>query len=180
MAVAKTPSTTEVVCATRVAAQRRNGIRTGSLYRHPQEACPISPAYPDAKPKIAVDHLALALIEAFAGFQQLLFREQRALLQRAVGRIVISGRTVVSLPLSGVSGRDGGESLTALKIAVLAPMPMASVMSVRPENPGRAQQTGCPIRRMIHRRTRFLRRKPAVRSQKTSPRHSGFGSWILL
>ena len=57
--------------------------------------------YPDAKPKIAVDQLALALVEAFSGFHQLLFREQRALLQRAVGWIVISGHTVVSLTLSG-------------------------------------------------------------------------------
>jgi hypothetical protein len=61
----------------------------------------LSLLYPAPQPKVAVDELALALADAFAGFHHLLFGEQRAILQRALGRIVISGRTVVSLTLSG-------------------------------------------------------------------------------
>jgi hypothetical protein len=50
---------------------------------------------------VSAKELALALVETFTGFHQLPQDEQRAILQRAVSRIMMSGRTVVSLTLSG-------------------------------------------------------------------------------
>jgi DNA invertase Pin-like site-specific DNA recombinase len=57
--------------------------------------------YPVPQRKVAVDQLALALVEAFTGFHQLLYSEQRAILQRAVTRIMMNGRTMASMTLSG-------------------------------------------------------------------------------
>jgi hypothetical protein len=57
--------------------------------------------YPAPQPQVSAKELALALVEAFTGFHQLLYAEQRAILQRAVTCIMMNGRTMVSLALSG-------------------------------------------------------------------------------
>jgi len=57
--------------------------------------------YPTPPPAVAPDQLALILVEAFTGFHQLLYAEQTAILQEALTRIIMNGRTMVSLTLSG-------------------------------------------------------------------------------
>jgi DNA invertase Pin-like site-specific DNA recombinase len=57
--------------------------------------------YPAPQPQVSAKELALALVEAFTGFHQLLYSEQRAILRRAVTSIMMSGRSMVSMTLSG-------------------------------------------------------------------------------
>jgi DNA invertase Pin-like site-specific DNA recombinase len=61
----------------------------------------LSTLYPAPQPQVSPKELALALVETFTGFHQLLYSEQRAILQRAVSRITMSGREMVSMALSG-------------------------------------------------------------------------------